>query len=181
MAKIASRRLVIDASIARAAGPEESTHPTSKTCREFLLAVLHVCHRMVVSAAILEEWDKHQSGFSRRWRVSMFARKKIIREDVETDDAFRAQVAKHAVQEAETEIMHKDCHLIEAANATDSRVASLDEAVRHHFRQIARRVRKLRDVCWVNPNLDDDGVRDWLQEGAPLEKHRCLGHVPPAV
>ena len=76
MAKVRSRMLVIDASIAMAAG-ERSMHPTSRNCREFLQAVLAVCHRMVLTKPIQEEWNEHQSAFARRWRTAMMARKKI--------------------------------------------------------------------------------------------------------
>ena len=76
MAKCASRVLVIDASIARAAG-DLSKHPTSRNCCEFLQAVLDLCHRMVLTPPIREEWNKHRSRFASKWRVSMMARKKI--------------------------------------------------------------------------------------------------------
>ena len=76
MAKVRSRVLVIDASIARAAG-EVSMHPTSRDCREFLQAVLRLAHRMAMTARIQEEWNKHQSNFARRWRTAMVARRRI--------------------------------------------------------------------------------------------------------
>src|SRR3954452_5022187 len=76
VAKVRSRRLVIDASIARAAG-DSSTHPTSRNCRDFLLIVLEICHRAVMTAPILEEWNRHQSRFASTWRKSMMARKKL--------------------------------------------------------------------------------------------------------
>ncbi len=44
--KTQSWSLVVDASIARAAGPRTSQHPTSGHCREFLEALRSVCHRM---------------------------------------------------------------------------------------------------------------------------------------
>jgi len=70
VAKVPFPVLVIDASIAHAAGVT-SKHPTDQKCCEFLQAVLDVCHRMVLTAPIREEWNKHQSGFARMWRVSM--------------------------------------------------------------------------------------------------------------
>jgi len=68
--------LVIDASVARAAG-DVSMNPTSRNCREFLQTVLQICHRMALTAPIQEEWNRHQSRFARDWRTSMVARKKI--------------------------------------------------------------------------------------------------------
>src|SRR5207302_9194650 len=99
MPKIRSQSLIIDASVARAAGPEEATHPTAKHCRDFLLAVADICHRIVLSDAIEAEWNSHQSGFARRWRRSMFARKKIDRVKVPVDRALRKELAEAATTE----------------------------------------------------------------------------------
>jgi hypothetical protein len=44
-----SKLLVIDASIARSCGAPNATFPTSKNCRDFLNAVLTICHRMVLT------------------------------------------------------------------------------------------------------------------------------------
>ena len=95
MAKIASRRLVIDASVARAAG-DTSMHPTSRSCRDFLLAILEICHRFVMTQSIKEEWDKHQSGFARKWRVSMVARKKLVVVQVDEHHSLERQLSKLA-------------------------------------------------------------------------------------
>jgi hypothetical protein len=76
---------VIDASIAHAAG-EVSMHPTSRNCREFLQAVLVICHRMVLTPRIQQEWSKHESRFARTWRKSMMARKKIELATVRSKD-----------------------------------------------------------------------------------------------
>jgi hypothetical protein len=43
----ASRRLVIDASVAHAAGDSKATVPIAKNCRDFLEAVLSICLRAV--------------------------------------------------------------------------------------------------------------------------------------
>lgn len=71
-----SRRLVIDASIARASGGPGAVSPTSKNCSDFLQAALDICHRVVLTTEILEEWNRHKSKFASRWLASMFARKK---------------------------------------------------------------------------------------------------------
>ena len=49
----ASRRLVIDVSVASAASSKE--HPVSMACRDALVAVLNTCHRMVMTNDISEE------------------------------------------------------------------------------------------------------------------------------
>jgi hypothetical protein len=46
MAKARSTVLVIDCSIAHAAGPEDAVHPTAKHCRDFLLAAIQSDQRI---------------------------------------------------------------------------------------------------------------------------------------
>jgi len=41
----ASKRLVIDADVARAAGGKDAKYPKPKHCRDFLEAVRVICHR----------------------------------------------------------------------------------------------------------------------------------------
>jgi hypothetical protein len=178
MAKVRSQSLVIDASVARAAGPEGATHPTARHCRDFLLLAGEVCHRTVFTAAIIQEWDEHQSGFARRWRRSMYARKKIDRLDVAADTEFREQLVQAAPSDKHEDAMLKDAHLIEAARAQGLRVAALDDTVRGYFREVAAAVAALRRVCWINPANEDEDSLVWLQTGAPAQRHRTLGHSP---
>ena len=67
-AKVNSKRLVIDASVARYAGDEGANYPKSVHCRQFLFPVLDICHQVVMTPSIKEEWDKHQSKFALTWR-----------------------------------------------------------------------------------------------------------------
>jgi hypothetical protein len=61
-----SRRLVIDASVARSSGGEDALYPLPKQCRDFLKATLSCGHRVVLSPPVNAEWKKHESGFARR-------------------------------------------------------------------------------------------------------------------
>jgi hypothetical protein len=71
-----SRRIVVDASVARSAG--ETSHPDSTLCREFLLAMLKICHRVVLTPEIEREWRQHASRFSMRWLATMRSRRKAV-------------------------------------------------------------------------------------------------------
>ena len=53
--RIASVCLVIDPSIARAAGGFDSEHPTGMMCRDVLIRVLGICHRMAFGERIKED------------------------------------------------------------------------------------------------------------------------------
>src|SRR5262245_37230002 len=117
--------LVIDASIARAAGSLDSKHPTGILCRDFLMKLRGVCHRMTWTAAIKTEWDGQQSPFALTWRVSMERLGKLRR--VVPESQLPEEIKECKVDAGVEAKMIKDCHLVEAALATDSRVASLDD------------------------------------------------------
>ncbi|WP_437743053.1 hypothetical protein WMF39_47370 [Sorangium sp. So ce1504] len=164
-----SRRLVIDASVARAAGGAGATYPLSKQCRDALKTVLDVCHRAVMPSAIREEWNKHQSVFATQWRVAMVARKKLLLEDVPADPSLRREIETAPATEPGREAMLKDVHLVEAAQAADRTILSLDDTARGLFAGASRRVRALRTIVWVNPGAEGDRALAWLEAGAPPE------------
>lgn len=153
----ASKRLVIDASVAAAAG--ETIKPASRRCREFLDAVLKICHRLAMTAALANEWDAHESLFAARWRAEMTSRGKIVRLTISPNEDLRNQVRSTAA-------VLKDLHLIEAALAVDGIVVSLDENARGFFR-----VDAAADVIWLNPVDEGGHAIYWLRQGAnPVEE-----------
>ncbi|WP_437927193.1 hypothetical protein WMF37_50600 [Sorangium sp. So ce291] len=167
--------------MARAAGGEGATYPLSKHCRDALKTVLDVCHRAVMPAAVRDEWNKHQSVFASRWRVAMVARKKLILEDTPPDDLLRGEVEAASATEPGREAMLKDVHLVEAAQASDRTILSLDDAARSLFAGASRRVRALRTIVWVNPGSEGDRARAWLESGAPPDAaYRLRARTPRA-
>lgn len=174
-----SRRIVVDASVARSAGGEDAVFPLSKQCRDFLRTMLVVCHRVVLTPAVREEWNKHESRFARHWRVAMMARKKLLLDEPGQNVSFREALEAAGPTPRGCDAMLKDAHLIEAAAATDRLVASLDDTVRALFNGVATRVRLLRTVVWVNPGHPEEGAEEWLEAGAPTEKHRLLSTWRP--
>jgi hypothetical protein len=177
VAKVRSRVLVIDASIARAAG-DVSMHPTSRSCREFLQAVLDLCHRMAMTAPIQEEWNKHQSRFARQWRKSMMARKKLEMIEIPSHHSLEKRIKLAVADKRVVAIIEKDRRLIEAALATDERVASLDDEVRDCLRDHCSKLPEVASVCWVNPKNPTEGAVAWLESGAPADRFRTLGYAP---
>jgi len=168
-----SKRLVIDANIAQAAGTTE--HPSSKFCRECLLAVLHVCHKVVMTPAISEEWSKHQSLFAKKWLRQMIAKKKRVI-GVNLTDCEKKQlhdnIENSGKSPSQQNAMLKDVHLLEAALATDNIVISSDEKVRELFNDLSEPVVSLKQVAWVNPTHTDKQMIEWLENGANTETHR---------
>ncbi len=173
-----SRRLVIDASVARASGGVNAVNPISKHCRDFLAAVCDICHRFVLTPEIKREWNKHQSAFAMSWRVSMMARKKVEWVRQPTNEVLRVKVREVCARDKEKEATAKDIILIEAALATDSLVSSLDETVRSLFHTASVKVSELRGIVWVNPTKRHEEVLSWLQSGAKNEKSRLLASPP---
>ena len=176
MAKRSSRRLVIDASVARSSGGPEATFPASKECRDFLIAVLTICHQVVMTAELTEEWNKHQSNFARTWRVSMVARKKLQRINPAQNSSLRARILESTAKKKDQKAVEKDFHLVEAALDADGIVVSLDETARRAFATAAGQVKELGVLVWANPTHESEECSDWLEAGATVEKSRQLGY-----
>jgi len=170
-----SRGLIIDASVARASGGEDAKHPTPKRCRDFLKTVLSICHHVVMTPAISDEWKKHRSNFARKWYVSMAARKKVNLADIGADDRLRGKIKLHVTHEKDCEAMLKDIHLIEAALATDQIVISHDENARRLYIVTAVNISELKQVAWINPDRIEEQPIHWLENRAKPEKKRMLG------
>ncbi|HLL52038.1 MAG TPA: hypothetical protein VK447_00745 [Myxococcaceae bacterium] len=178
--KAPSRLLVIDADIARACG--SSDRPPAPQCVETLEAVLQICHRVLVTEALNEEWHRHagRNKVFMRWLKGMFGRKKVVRRTVPEDLELVRKVVQAGMtvgaNEAEQAQVAKDVHLLAAALKGDERILSLDDRARRRFQQAASTVVQIAQICWVNPVNEDEGVLTWLEAGAPEEKHRQLGH-----
>jgi hypothetical protein len=170
-----SRRLVIDASVARASGGPDAVSPTSKNCSDFLQAVLVVCHQIVLTTEILEEWHRHKSRFASRWLASMFARKKAKMIGSAEDQNLRDKIDQASQNEKARAAMPKDVHLLEAALVTDEIIVALDETVRALFIEAAVSVGEIRTIAWINPDRADESPLPWLEGGAKSDKKRCLG------
>lgn len=182
--KVPSRSIVVDASIARAAGGESAQAAGSRGCRDFLQTMLDVCHHVALPPELWREWKDHKSMFARTWLTAMFARGKVEKDDIAIDANLRKDIVEDCqsrkeldqiARDSREEAMLKDVHLIEAARQTDRLIASLDEKARSHFRSAAGSVPALRDVVWVNPGRAVEGSIDWLATGALSEPQRRLG------
>jgi hypothetical protein len=171
-----SRQLVIDANVASAAGDKGTGD--SKACRDFLEEVRKVCHRMVMTAAIRDEWNRHQSPFATRWRVSMQSKKKILFPEVGSHETLRYLIesSERLQNEGERSQLRKDCHLVEAALATEFRIVSLDVHARRLFSMLHHEFEDLGHIVWTNPGRGEEQPIIWLRQGARNDPFRCLGY-----
>lgn len=172
------RRLVVDASVAGAAGGKTATAPTSTRCRDFLLTLQRETECSVVMPGQLrDEWERHRSLFARTWLTAMVSRRRVIFGDVPPSNKMRREIVR-AVTTKPTEVkaLEKDFHLIEAAMANDRSVVSLDEVVRKLFKAAAQSVVPIKKVVWVNPVEPAEDAVGWLKGGAKAEAARMLSH-----
>ena len=170
-------RLVIDASVARAAG-DKPTDP-SKSCYNFLYKALNLGYQVVFTKDILDEWDRHQSRVTAQWRRSMIAKKQVVTKTTGDNEALWRKI-KMAIETLDPhqhslDNVYKDFRLIEAALATDQIIVSLDDnTARKPYAVAAQTVNELKKIVWVNPDKPSEEPLVWLDDGAKPEPKRLL-------
>jgi hypothetical protein len=167
-----SRRLVVDTNVSFSAG--SSVHPTSNACRRVLETMYAGQHHVVLSATQFMEWQKHQSGYSKRWLVRMKAKKLWHILAPEPDSGLAARAKKIACTEEVRQEILKDLHLLENALATDKVVLSMETNVFHLFSEHKKMLKVPQPVAWVNPTEDIDACVAWIEDGAEVGKARCV-------
>ncbi|MFM8295763.1 MAG: hypothetical protein ACKN9E_14615 [Microcystaceae cyanobacterium] len=177
--------LVVDASVARAAGDPPS-NCLSQVCRDFLVKMKELEYSLYMTPAIGEEWDRHASRFSRAWQKTMIAKRQWLYQKDSEDNALRERIEKQVLYfypavSDETifnikNAIFKDYCLIEAALASgDKRVISLDDkTARRYFSQAAKKLPEIQGIIWVNPDKPEEDAIIWLTEGIPDELKRYL-------
>jgi len=100
MGKKQSREIVVDTDIIRSAGGTEASNPTSKDCRDFLSAILNICHCVVITDHGLAEWRAHRSRYSHRWLTEMYGRRKVKRLDNDTLESNYEQIIEQIMEVA---------------------------------------------------------------------------------
>ncbi len=168
--------LVIDADVACNAG--DKSLPIAERCRNLFNSVKDLNYHIVISQDIWGEWQDHASSRSRKWLLGMTARKRVVNVGDARNAVLRQKIRNTLEKSSEKDHAERDCHLLEAALATDKIVFSCDEnTARKLFRQAAVTVAEIRPILWANPDLpEDDGVA-WLQRGAPNEAKRRLDYI----
>jgi hypothetical protein len=146
-----SRLVVIDASVALSAS--ETDNPVSKSCRDTLICILKICHKMVMTKAIREEWKRHAKRFSWKWRYSMFARKKI--KDFEDVDLPDVSIKQSKLTQHDLGVLEKDLLLIKAACAGDGIIITRDEEIIDIWLRYKEHIKTPKTIRWINPIHDN--------------------------
>ncbi|HUI31942.1 MAG TPA: hypothetical protein VLX91_17160 [Candidatus Acidoferrales bacterium] len=166
MSKPFKKQLVIDASIARAAGFKSVR---GVTCIEFMERVRDICNQLVMTEKIHEEWNRNASKYAFQWAASMKSLGKL--RDLEAGDptTLLKKIESLEIGDAQKRAMLKDVCLIVAAKSSECRVVSLDEEARELYRKFGDPLQELNGVLWINPEKQDDDAMGWLERGTPSE------------
>ena len=175
----ARKKIVIDTDVLVSAQGMNSYDYRSDRCLAFLKAVLSICHHVVATDEIRNEWDRHISdrgnAVTRIWIASMTSRGKVAELDAHYEDGLRRAIAELSQSVQEADELYKDVHLLEACRGQDADliIASNDNNARASFARYIQEIGWLGKVIWVNPATDLDLV-EWLDRGAPSEQSRQL-------
>lgn len=140
--------LVVDASVVQSAG--ETEHPVSSACRNCLLAIRDICHRVAVTDPIREEWNNHMSRFSWKWRRSMAARRKPL----QVVNPTQVDLDTSSLSDKERVAVEKDRCLLEAALSADCVIVTRDDALRIALAKTQQGMQLLATITWINPVTD---------------------------
>src|SRR5262249_21736999 len=115
------------------------------------IAVLDICHRVILSDSAHNEWKTHASKFARSWWVSMLARRKVERVEDSVDDEVRRPLERSNLTDKQRAASEKDLHLIEDALRTHRIVVGIDLRLTEYVERAGERTRKLRTIHFVDP------------------------------
>lgn len=145
-------RLVVDASVLFAAGTSKA--PVSSTSRAHLEMMERRGFGAAINQPILDEWNKHQSPWARKWRLRMTDRRLLIPVKPYIFRDLRIAIQTYLEDNARP-VALKDVHLVETALQADHIVVSLDESARNLYCFLVDYERNLARIFWLNPLLDE--------------------------
>ena len=175
---IAPRHLVVDADVLASASEKETENQVPAQCREVLEAIRAVPHYVVHTPALEQEWDDHASTYSLTWLVQMEARRRVKPLGEEPQSGLLGALGKLSFTPEVRKIVEKDCHLVEAALATDCCILSKDERAYLHYYFAAEHLSQLRRVMWASPVRPADDCANWVAAGAKPDAKRRIGRRP---
>jgi hypothetical protein len=143
--------LVVDACVGRAAGGDPTNVGFSGACRRALDLALTHGHSVLMSPAIREEWNRHQSGFARTWRLGMVARRRVRLQDPPESPVLRTRLAAMDADDPVRDALEKDAHLVEAALAADRVVLTADRRIALNLNSAFRGAQVFQEIVWVHP------------------------------
>lgn len=169
------KRIVVNASVACAAGGVNAKATESISCTEFLETFRDKTpHHVIMTPELLKEWQDHQSNYAATWLSNMISIDRFDFIELPEAKTFSNEIEATATLQKDINNLLKDLHLIQAALKTDMTVISLDENIRSLFAKASKQVDAIKNIIWVNPNHTAEHPIEWLEKGAPPENHRLL-------
>ncbi len=165
---------VIDADIARSAGPDPKARPwddSAKSAHDVLEAIRR-CKgfKVAFDPTLYEEWKRNMGNTARRWLADLASAGRVTRVGSVNKDWVIDLIRRHLTA-GEWKEAEKDAHLIAlAVDVADERILSNDEKARKRFAGLDDG--KILEVHWV-PSSED--ARQWIMDGAPSMPKWQLG------
>jgi hypothetical protein len=168
--------LVVDADIARAAGPDPKDRPwpeSSKACHDLLEAVRRGDYRVAFDRRLKSEWDKHAGRTATQWLANMVASRRIERIAGDADTGWVVSMIESCLPRQDRPAAGKDAHLVAlAADPGDERIFSTDRKARAKFAAIPEP--RIASIHWTAASGES---AEWLSHGAPDKPEWTLGSV----
>jgi hypothetical protein len=171
------KTLVVDTSVARAVSTEEPVDPNARCCLE-VLNIIKNRYQIAMSKELRNEWRNYEgnrAAYGLRWLIEMERHELVVEFEDTADQKLRDDILKTTRQVSRHRAMQKDFLLLEAALAADKTIISRDKKCRRYFQDAAVLVERIKNIVWTNPDLLEDQVIEWLQNGAPAEEKYQLG------
>jgi len=137
---------------------------------------MNICHCVVLTNELANEWEKHESKYSKMWRFAMKSKRKIFVSGSGSRIDLFSEIAPYADTKKFRMALMKDIYLLQAALQSDRIILSTDDNAKSFYNNVAFNVKHIADIMWVNPLVDFEDTITWLENGAPSESKRCLGH-----
>ncbi len=103
-----------------------------------------------MNPTIREEWNRHESRFTRKWRVSMAARHKALNDGPAALTGLRLEQFPESARKA----IEKDLCLIETALAADKEIVTLDRRLYDALGEAPSGERVRDEITWHDPVVD---------------------------
>jgi hypothetical protein len=166
--------LVVDADIAKAAGPDPKDRPwpeSSKDCHDLLEAVRQGGYRVAFDRRLKSEWDKHAGRTATQWLANMVASRRIEQIAGDADTGWVVSMIESRLLRQDRPAAKKDAHLVALADDPgDGRIFSNDRKARAKFADIPEP--RISIIHWTAASGES---AEWLSHGAPDKPEWMLG------
>jgi hypothetical protein len=117
------------------------------------MEILEICHHVVITDEMIDEWRRHPSRFMRKWRLNMAGRHKPLQSIGHVSLGLKLG----RFSQKDRAAIEKDLHLLEVAKAADGIIITRDASLWRALGSTPEGQKLRRTFKWFNP-LDDDVI-----------------------